>query len=69
MANFRRNKPRLRTYASNRSMRSWPAWHDRFFHTRPRRRKDSVCEIHVLRGCDVDDLVWPLNKKPHQYYW
>jgi hypothetical protein len=39
------------------------------FHTRPRRRRTKVCEIKVMKGFDPDAILWPLEKKPHIYYW
>ena len=82
MANFRRNKPRLRTSRgySRRTGRErfkkhhpwmcwWPAWWDILHHSRPQRRRDMRCEKAVLNGADPDNIVWPLSRKPHQYYW
>jgi hypothetical protein len=51
-------------------LRHWPKWWDVVEHTRPRRREESARLNKVLRGVvDPDDLPWPLEKKPHQYYW
>ena len=82
MVNFRRNKPRLRTSRgySRRAGRErfekdypwmcwWPAWRDILHHSRPRRRGDKRCGKAVLDGADPDNIVWPLLRKPHQYYW
>lgn len=85
MANFRRNKPKIRTFARSRNkwkfrkleekgcwfywMNSWPKWHDVIFHTRPRRRYDKACEGLVLKGADADSMTWPEDKKPHKYFW
>lgn len=83
MANFRRKKPRHRT-SSRYSTRVgnkrfshihpcwmywYPAWHDILFHRRPHRRATKEVEGKLLRGADPDDLVWPVSKKPHVYYW
>lgn len=87
MANFRRNKPRLRTsphgldkwrykdlgvsdYNNWRWLTHWPRWWDIEHHTRPRRRVETRIAHAVKRGyLDADDTVWPLDKKPHSYYW
>lgn len=85
MANFRRAKPRTRTFGKRYDkwkakrleerngyywyMGSWPAWWDILHHRRPHRRKTKVVEFKVMRGDDLDDLVWPLAKRPHTYYW
>ena len=83
MANFKRNKPRLRTFRGY-SMRagaarfdkyhsawmcSWPAWHDILHHRRPPRRKTAALERAVLSGADADAIAWPTGKRPHLYYW
>jgi hypothetical protein len=82
--NFKRRRPRLHTRAhySRRElkrrltqaghyawMRHWPAWWDLQFHTRPRRARTTELERRVLQGDDPDNIVWPLSKKPHVYYW
>jgi hypothetical protein len=75
MANFKRNKPRTRSYGSRGSSRTcwlntWPAWHDILYHSRPRRRADTELAGRVRRGeIDPDDTVWAANHKPHKYYW
>lgn len=84
MAHFRRAKPRLRTragYSRGAWKRRyagedygswtshWPAWWDRQFHTRPRRRMTQQLLVQVSRGRDADEIAWPLDKKPHTYYW
>lgn len=83
MANFRRNKPRARTSRgySNRAGKErfakhhpawmcwWPAWWDIVYHRRPTRARAAAIERKVLKGADADAVVWPVNKKPHNYYW
>ena len=84
MANFKRNKPRARTQRgySRRAgnarfekhhfawMCSWPAWWDIIYHRRPMRARGAAIERQVMKGVvDADNAVWPLSKKPHQYYW
>lgn len=49
---------------------NWPRYWDILHHTRPRRRAERAMEHKVIEGiADLDDLTWPLDKKPHQYYW
>ena len=84
MANFKRKKPRARTSrgyshrAGNKRfsehhtfwMCHWPAWWDIIFHRRPARARAAALERKVLNGAvDVDDATWPVNKKPHSYFW
>jgi hypothetical protein len=49
--------------------RRYPAWWDREFHTRPHRANTRRLEKKVMKGADPDEVVWPLAKKPHNYYW
>lgn len=85
MAHFRRNKPRnvrSRGYSAKALeyrigpdwdgfnwLRSWPRDHDLTCHTRPRRRKTRALEILALRHTDPEELIWPLARKPHVYFW
>ena len=49
---------------------STPSWWNNIFHTRPWRRKTRRCEWRVLHAPDAaDSLIWPLDKKPHLYFW
>jgi len=50
-------------------LNSWPRSHDILLHTRPSRRAWRRVERQILRGIDHDDMVFPLDKKPHKYYW
>ena len=51
-------------------MGSWPRWWDIVFHRRPhRRRAAEVTRAVVLDKLDADNAVWPVSKKPHNYYW
>lgn len=75
MANFKRNKPRTRTYGHGRSrghwLSHWPAWWDRIFHTRKERRSSHKLE-HALANEQADpDEALPETHghKPHRYYW
>ncbi len=48
----------------------WPRWWDIVFHRRPHRRKAWQVTKRVLAGkIDADAAVWPLDRKPHRYYW
>jgi hypothetical protein len=55
------------TYKS--MMSSNPAWWDRMHHTRPWRAKSDRVTRMVMKGYDPDELAWPVNHKPHIYYW
>ena len=47
-----------------------PKWWVRLYMNRPKRRKNKILCIAVMRGADTDGLVHPLgNRKPHEYYW
>ncbi len=49
---------------------STPSWWNSLFHTRPLRRKTRRCEWRALHDLDAaDGLIWPLDKKPHAYFW
>lgn len=83
MANFHRRRPRAATRsgystrAGNARFREinpawmcwWPRWWEVVFHTRPNRRRGRVAEIKIMKGFDPDAVLWPVEKKPHQYYW
>lgn len=79
MANFKRSKPRLRTFGKRFIKRpanplycwsgNWPAAWDILYHRRPHRRATKRLEIAVMHGADPDNLAWPVAKKPHVYYW
>jgi hypothetical protein len=62
----RRHQPDFNRYYW---LSQWPRSWDIVFHTRPRRRRTRVAEIRVMKGYDPDDVLWPLEKKPHIYYW
>jgi hypothetical protein len=59
-------------------MNTHPRTHDILFHNRPRRRAESR-ELHKVMkevrwhqdpdGMFICDFIFPLYKKPHQYYW
>ena len=51
-------------------LNSYPRSWDILFHTRPKRRESRALEKKVMKGCDADEIVWPVgNHKPHTYYW
>ena len=52
-----------------RWLRNWPRWYDKLHHTRPLRRAGKRMERDLLKGDDPDNLVWPLSRKPHHYFW
>lgn len=83
MANFKRTRSRIhmgtgstndlqRRFKEEPNWRWWkstPSSHNIVFHTRPRRRAERRMEKLVLKGVDPDNMNWPLDKKPHEYYW
>ena len=77
MANFKRKYPRskgTRHFDKHDGciehwMTRWPASWDIIYHTRPRRRKTKAMEKKILQGFDFESTIWPVNKKPHKYYW
>jgi hypothetical protein len=51
-------------------VRSEPWWWRNAALTRPKRRENARLCRKVMRGADLDGLVWPLgNGKPHRWYW
>lgn len=52
-----------------------PKWWDKLMHTRPRRSAERVAINRLYRIRDWDDdwldceVVFPLSKKPHRWYW
>jgi hypothetical protein len=49
---------------------SWPASWDILHHRRPRRRIEAATAAAIVRGdLDPETAVWPLNKRPHVYWW
>lgn len=50
------------------SRMGYPRWWDKVFHTRPRRAATRSAERAALLT-DAEGLIWPLDKKPHKYYW
>jgi hypothetical protein len=84
MANYKRGYPRTssRGYSydkwkgKKRGDSGWfwlqhhSRWWDVCFHTRPSRRRARKVTHNVLLGkVDAEAANWPLNKKPHNYYW
>jgi len=46
-----------------------PSSHDIIFHHRPKRMEVRLMVQKVLRGEDVENMTWPLARKPHHWYW
>ena len=81
MANFKRKRSRihmgigssndLKRKLASEDWRWWqgtPSSHNILYHTRPRRREERRLERLVLRDADTDNMTWPLDRKPHEYY-
>jgi len=83
MAHYKRRRPRTTSVHGRhdnrwkydprrpdwRWMGNWPRWHDIVFHTRPHRRRTREAIVQVMQGHDPDAIIWPVEKKPHIYYW
>lgn len=69
MANFKRKRSRSNSSGNSVHWLNTPSWWNIVFHTRPRRHKTRMMEHEVVKGCDPDGLLWPVEKKPHSYYW
>ncbi len=85
MAHFKRKRPRTRSSPRSYDkwkfkrmeargeyfwwMGNWPAWWDIVFHRRPARRRAARLLSAIYRGADPEAVAWPVNKKPHQYFW
>lgn len=81
MAHYKRRRPRTSPAHHARGsgkwdrppewrwMSCWPRWHDIVFHTRPQRRRTREAVVLVMQGRDPDTILWPVEKKPHIFYW
>ena len=83
MANFKRKRSRTRVRGAGlnkweskklgnewRWLSNWPAWWDIVFHRRPHRRRAAKTTRQILLGkVDAEGAIWPVSKKPHNYYW
>ena len=66
-----KERARAKYYGDNHSgYYSPPSWHYRLFMTVPERRKTKQALHKVLRLIDYEDCpLFPLDKKPKEYYW
>lgn len=48
---------------------STPGWWNRVFNNIPKKREAQRLAREAVKGADLDALMWPADKKPHQYYW
>lgn len=48
---------------------STPSSWNREMHRQPTRRKNHEAARKLKNGEDPDDVSFPLDKKPHKYYW
>lgn len=74
MANFKRNRPRIKGghgKSRGRWLGHWPAWWDRMFHNRPARRANHRLEVDLRKDRVDPDEALPkvTGHKPHHYYW
>lgn len=49
---------------------STPGWWNNLFHTKPQRQAFRQA-LHLFKRNpeSADGIAWPLEKKPHQYFW
>ncbi len=47
----------------------YPRWHDILYHTRRNRACNRLTVTKVLQGIDPEGIAWPLDRKPHIYFW
>ncbi len=82
MAHFKRGKCRTTGRKKNYCIRVWrerfpaycwwrwtPGHWDTVFHERPMRAATKRLETQVMKGADPDELLWPLHKKPQEWYF
>ena len=85
MAHCKRKRPRVahgRGYSAKglagrlgidptyiRWWKNCPRWHHLLADKRPQRRRTKAVELATLKADDPDALVWPLDRKPHNYFW
>lgn len=51
-------------------MQNYPKWWDHIFHTKPRRAKERQALDRVKRDLyNGENELFPLDHKPHEYYW
>lgn len=47
-----------------------PRWWTILHHTRPRRAQErALARVALMDRADLDEMIWPLSRKPHIYYW
>jgi hypothetical protein len=46
-----------------------PKWHRRLFKHRKRRAEWSRLRAKIAHGADLDNVVYPMDKRPWIYYW
>lgn len=61
-------EPKIRR-SMERLLMSEPGWWTHATVIQPARIKTHRPEHDIVRGCDVDLLLWPDCKRPHDYYW
>jgi hypothetical protein len=68
MAHFKRGYPATRAKTRSRLF-STPARWNIEHHNRPRRHRNRLICHDVVKGAEADEVLWPLEKKPHHYFW
>lgn len=47
-----------------------PSWYNHDYSTVPRRVEERRLQRGIIKGeFNVDEIVWPLDHKPHVWYW
>lgn len=69
MAHFKRRRPKTSPRHHRTRWDNNPRWWDVIFHTRPNRRAKRALEREIIKGADDENVAWPLQHKPHNYYW
>jgi hypothetical protein len=46
-----------------------PRWHRKLFKHRKRRAAWRSAYARVLKGADLDNMVYPMDTRPWIYYW
>lgn len=85
MAHHKRKRPRVsygRGYSAKglarrlginpagiRWWKSNPRWHHLLANKRPQRRRIKAVERAALKSDVPEALVWPVDRKPHDYFW
>jgi hypothetical protein len=68
MAHFKRGYAATRAKTRPRLFTTPARWNI-IHHSRPRRHENRRICLALERGLDPNLAVWPLEKRPHHYFW